>query len=147
MEGPASPRGWGGCAAGWRPAGVQNPAQDPVPTGTRNAVLNTEARTIDADVLSRRCVLVRLLDFSYERYQRALRQSAGAVVIILPRTMAAVPQDVIRVSPASPRSPLSLRAPVPHTHRKPNACLSRSNSWRLSLRCWPWRPSFPCTLP
>ncbi|KAF4014786.1 hypothetical protein G4228_005846 [Cervus hanglu yarkandensis] len=66
------------------------------PYGTRNAVLNTEARTIDADVLSRRCVLVRLLDFSYERYQRALRQSAGAVIIILPRTMAAVPQDVVR---------------------------------------------------
>ena len=69
------------------------------PTGTRNAVLNTEARTIDADVLSRRCVLMRLLDFSYEQYQKALRQSAGAVVIILPRAMAAVPQDIIRVSP------------------------------------------------
>lgn len=72
---------------------------DPVsPTGTRNAVLNTEARTVDADVLSRRCVLMRLLDFSYEHYQKALRQSAGAVVIILPRAMAAVPQDVVRVS-------------------------------------------------
>ncbi|KAJ8788462.1 hypothetical protein J1605_022520 [Eschrichtius robustus] len=70
--------------------------QDALSFGTRNAVLNTEARTIDADVLSRRCVLMRLLDFSYERYQRALRQSAGAVVIILPRAMAAVPQDVIR---------------------------------------------------
>lgn len=69
------------------------------PAGTRNAVLNTEARTIDADVLSRRCVLMRLLDFSYEQYQKALRQSAGAVVIILPRAMAAVPQDVMRVSP------------------------------------------------
>lgn len=69
-----------------------------VPTGTRNAVLNTEARTVDADVLSRRCVLMRLLDFSYEHYQKALRQSAGAVVIILPRAMAAVPQDVVRVS-------------------------------------------------
>ncbi|KAF6306735.1 nicalin [Rhinolophus ferrumequinum] len=66
------------------------------PYGTRNAVLNTEARTMDADVLSRRCVLMRLLDFSYERYQKALRQSAGAVVIILPRATAAVPQDVIR---------------------------------------------------
>lgn len=62
-------------------------------------MLNTEARTIDADVLSRRCVLMRLLDFSYEQYQKALRQLAGAVVIILPRAMAAVPQDVIRVSP------------------------------------------------
>nr|KAF6481194.1 nicalin [Molossus molossus] len=66
------------------------------PYGTRNAVLNTEARTIDTDVLSRRCVLMRLLDFSYEQYQKALRQLAGAVVIILPRAMAAVPQDVIR---------------------------------------------------
>uniref|UniRef100_A0A2K5K192 Nicalin n=1 Tax=Colobus angolensis palliatus TaxID=336983 RepID=A0A2K5K192_COLAP len=68
----------------------------PVPTGTRNAVLNTEARTMAAEVLSRRCVLMRLLDFSYEQYQKALRQSAGAVVIILPRAMAAVPQDVVR---------------------------------------------------
>ncbi|VTJ90951.1 Hypothetical predicted protein, partial [Marmota monax] len=66
------------------------------PYGTRNAVLNTEARTMDADVLSRRCVLMRLADFSYEQYQKALRQSAGAVVIILPRAMAAVPQDVVR---------------------------------------------------
>lgn len=73
-------------------------------------MLNTEARTIDADVLSRRCVLMRLLDFSYEQYQKALRQLAGAVVIILPRAMAAVPQDVIRVSP-----------PVPHLLYRPGS--------------------------
>lgn len=108
---------------GWRTAGVRHPTQGRVPTGTRNAVLNTEARTIDADVLSRRCVLVRLLDFSYERYQRALRQSAGAVIIILPRTMAAVPQDVVRVSPASPRGPLSPSEPPypPHTANQTRA--------------------------
>ncbi|XP_066492795.1 BOS complex subunit NCLN isoform X4 [Tiliqua scincoides] len=64
--------------------------------GTRNAVLNTEARTVEADVLSRRCVMMRLMDFSYEQYQKALRQSAGAVVIILPQSMSSVPQDVIR---------------------------------------------------
>lgn len=74
----------------------------PALAGTRNAVLNTEARTADADVLSRRCVLMRLLDFSYERYQRALRQSAGAVVVILPRALAAGPQDAVRVSPRAP---------------------------------------------
>ncbi|KFO28851.1 Nicalin [Fukomys damarensis] len=39
---------------------------------------------------------MRLVDFSYAQYQKALRQSAGAVVIILPRAMAAVPQDVVR---------------------------------------------------
>ncbi|XP_025031551.1 nicalin isoform X2 [Python bivittatus] len=40
--------------------------------------------------------MMRLMDFSYEQYQKALRQSAGAVVIILPQSMASVPQDVIR---------------------------------------------------
>lgn len=68
-----------------------------VPAGTRSAVLNTEARTVEADVLSRRCVMMRLLDFSYEQYQKALRQSAGAVVIILPRSISSVPQDVVKV--------------------------------------------------
>uniref|UniRef100_A0A671YRS7 Nicalin n=1 Tax=Sparus aurata TaxID=8175 RepID=A0A671YRS7_SPAAU len=64
------------------------------PYGTRNAILNTEARTVEAEVLSRRCVIMRLADFSYEEYQKALRQSAGAVVIILPKNMSAVPQDI-----------------------------------------------------
>ncbi|OWK11895.1 NCLN [Cervus elaphus hippelaphus] len=62
---------------GWRTAGVRRPTQGRIPTGTRNAVLNTEARTIDADVLSRRCVLVRLLDFSYERYQLLLHTATA----------------------------------------------------------------------
>uniref|UniRef100_A0A8C6YN21 BOS complex subunit NCLN n=1 Tax=Nothoprocta perdicaria TaxID=30464 RepID=A0A8C6YN21_NOTPE len=66
------------------------------PYGTRSAVLNTEARTVEADVLSRRCVMMRLVDFSYEQYQKALRQSAGAVVIILPQSISSVPQDVVR---------------------------------------------------
>lgn len=70
-------------------------------TGTRSAVLNTEARTVEADVLSRRCVMMRLVDFSYEQYQKALRQSAGAVVIILPRSISSVPQDVVRVKKKS----------------------------------------------
>uniref|UniRef100_A0A8P4G1C0 Nicalin n=1 Tax=Dicentrarchus labrax TaxID=13489 RepID=A0A8P4G1C0_DICLA len=66
------------------------------PSGTRNAILNTEARTVEAEVLSRRCVIMRLADFSYEEYQKALRQSAGAVVIILPKNMSAVPQDIVQ---------------------------------------------------
>ncbi|KAJ7412262.1 Nicalin [Willisornis vidua] len=40
--------------------------------------------------------MMRLVDFSYEQYQKALRQSAGAVVIILPRSISSVPQDVVR---------------------------------------------------
>uniref|UniRef100_A0A3Q2NZ55 BOS complex subunit NCLN n=1 Tax=Fundulus heteroclitus TaxID=8078 RepID=A0A3Q2NZ55_FUNHE len=64
--------------------------------GTRNAILNTEARTVEAEVLSRRCVIMRLADFSYDKYQKALRQSAGAVVIILPKNMSAMPQDIVQ---------------------------------------------------
>ncbi|XP_043078567.1 nicalin-1 isoform X4 [Puntigrus tetrazona] len=64
--------------------------------GSRNAILNTEARTVEAEVLSRRCVMMRLADFSYEKYQKALRQSAGAVVIILPQNMSTVPQDIVQ---------------------------------------------------
>ncbi|XP_062868547.1 BOS complex subunit ncln [Trichomycterus rosablanca] len=64
--------------------------------GSRNAILNTEARTAEAEVLSRRCVMMRLVDFSYEKYQQALRQSAGAVVIILPKNMSTLPQDIVQ---------------------------------------------------
>uniref|UniRef100_W5LQJ9 BOS complex subunit NCLN n=1 Tax=Astyanax mexicanus TaxID=7994 RepID=W5LQJ9_ASTMX len=64
--------------------------------GSRNAILNTEARTMEAEVLSRRCVMMRLADFSYEKYQKALRQSAGAVVIILPKNMSTMPQDIVQ---------------------------------------------------
>ncbi|KAJ8374631.1 hypothetical protein SKAU_G00052110 [Synaphobranchus kaupii] len=66
------------------------------PYGTRNAILNTEARTVEAEVLSRRCVIMRLVEFSYEKYQRALRQSAGAVVIVLPQNMSTMPQDIVQ---------------------------------------------------
>ncbi|XP_018528804.1 nicalin-1 isoform X3 [Lates calcarifer] len=66
------------------------------PYGTRNAILNTEARTVEAEVLSRRCVIMRLADFSYDKYQKALRQSAGAVVITLPKNMSAMPQDIVQ---------------------------------------------------
>ncbi|XP_056267163.1 BOS complex subunit ncln isoform X2 [Pseudoliparis swirei] len=66
------------------------------PYGTRNAILNTEARTVEAEVLSRRCIIMRLAEFSYELYQKALRQSAGAVVIILPKNMSAMPQDIVQ---------------------------------------------------
>ncbi|XP_077126803.1 BOS complex subunit NCLN isoform X1 [Ranitomeya variabilis] len=81
--------------------------------GTRNSVLNTEARTMEADVLSRRCVLMRLADFSFQQYQKALRQSAGAVVIILPHDMAALPQDIVQQFMDIEPEMLSMETQVP----------------------------------
>ncbi|XP_066514597.1 BOS complex subunit ncln isoform X3 [Hoplias malabaricus] len=70
--------------------------------GSRNAILNTEARTVEAEVLSRRCVMMRLADFSFDKYQKALRQSAGAVVIILPKNMSTMPQDIVQFMELEP---------------------------------------------
>ncbi|KAM4707600.1 BOS complex subunit NCLN [Discoglossus pictus] len=81
--------------------------------GSRNALLNTEARTVEADVLSRRCVLMRLADFSFEQYQKALRQSAGAVVIILPQDMAALPQEIVQQFMDIEPEMLSMETQVP----------------------------------
>ncbi|XP_018417165.1 PREDICTED: nicalin [Nanorana parkeri] len=81
--------------------------------GTRSSVLNTEARTVEADLLSRRCVLMRLADFSYQQYQKALRQSAGAVVIILPHEMAALPQDIVQQFMDIEPEMLSMETQVP----------------------------------
>ncbi|CAI9566760.1 unnamed protein product [Staurois parvus] len=81
--------------------------------GTRNSVLNTEARTVEADLLSRRCVLMRLADFSFQQYQKALRQSAGAVVIILPHEMAALPQDIVQQFMDIEPEMLSMETQVP----------------------------------
>ncbi|XP_073449858.1 BOS complex subunit NCLN [Aquarana catesbeiana] len=81
--------------------------------GTRNSVLNTEARTVEADLLSRRCVIMRLADFSFQQYQKALRQSAGAVVIILPQEMAALPQDIMQQFMDIEPEMLSMETQVP----------------------------------
>lgn len=84
-----------------------------MPLGTRNAILNTEARSVEAEVLSRRCVIMRLIDFSYDKYQKALRQAAGAVVIILPKNMSTMPQDIVQVNMPFFTNPLFIQT---HLH-------------------------------
>lgn len=106
-------------------------------SGTRNAMLNTEARTIEADVLSRRCVLMRLAEFSFDKFQEAIRQSAGAVVIILPQNMSMMPQDVIQVKQ------LSCILPT-HTKTGKKAAVQKgwgipSSDWKSGKFCqWVW---------
>lgn len=121
------------------------------PAGTRNAILNTEARTVEAEVLSRRCVIMRLVDFSYEEYQKALRQSAGAVVIILPKNMSAVPQDIVQVRTAhcfmTTVYPINIFSGLFLQENNIFLFILCSSSWNWSQRCWLLRPSSPSTLP
>ncbi|XP_010879679.2 nicalin-1 isoform X1 [Esox lucius] len=64
--------------------------------GCRGARVQAEARSADEPVLTRRCVIMKLLDFSIERYLEALRQTAAAVLILLPKNISAVHQDIIQ---------------------------------------------------
>ena len=54
--------------------------------GSRSNLLSMEARTIHAKAahISRRAVLVKLADFSVERYRILVGQYAGAILVLLP---------------------------------------------------------------
>uniref|UniRef100_A0A8C9SE42 Nicalin n=1 Tax=Scleropages formosus TaxID=113540 RepID=A0A8C9SE42_SCLFO len=64
--------------------------------GCRGAIVVAEARSVDDPVLTRRCVVMRMLDFTVHSYQEVLRQNAAAILILLPINLTAVPQDVIQ---------------------------------------------------
>jgi hypothetical protein len=54
--------------------------------GSQANLLNMEARTINAkpSLISRRCVIVKLNDFTLERYRILVSQYAGSILVILP---------------------------------------------------------------
>ncbi|XP_075043336.1 BOS complex subunit NCLN-like [Mixophyes fleayi] len=62
------------------------------PHGCRAVQVNAESRTLEAEILTRRCVIMRLTDFSMERWTRILSQSAAAVLILVPPNVSAVLQ-------------------------------------------------------
>nr|XP_032831748.1 nicalin [Petromyzon marinus] len=63
--------------------------------GSRNAIVNAEARSGDADGLSRRCVLLRLSELSLHTLRHALAQAAAAIVILLPPDLGSLPGDAL----------------------------------------------------
>ncbi|XP_034441688.1 nicalin-1 [Hippoglossus hippoglossus] len=61
--------------------------------GCRGAIVVAEARAADEPVLTRRCVVMKVSDFTTEKYLEAQRQNAAAVLILLPRNMSSIPHD------------------------------------------------------
>lgn len=57
-----------------------------------------EARSADEPVLTRRCVIMKVLDFTTQKYLEAQRQNAAAVLILLPKNISAVPHDTLQVT-------------------------------------------------
>ncbi|KAF3856001.1 hypothetical protein F7725_016724 [Dissostichus mawsoni] len=78
---------------------IQFPPMSSLPTGCnscRGAILGAEARSADEPVLTRRCVIMKVMDFTTEKYLEAQRQNAAAILILLPTNISAVPYDSIQ---------------------------------------------------
>ncbi|KAI3370317.1 hypothetical protein L3Q82_025090, partial [Scortum barcoo] len=64
--------------------------------GCRGAIVVAEARSADELVLTRRCVIMKVLDFTTEKYLEAQRQNAAAILILLPKNISSVPHDTVQ---------------------------------------------------
>ncbi|XP_008304720.1 nicalin-1 [Stegastes partitus] len=64
--------------------------------GCRGAIVVAEARSADEPSLTRRCVIMKVSDFTTERYFEAQRQNAAAVLILLPKNTSSIPHDTIQ---------------------------------------------------
>ncbi|XP_054473225.1 nicalin-1-like [Anoplopoma fimbria] len=64
--------------------------------GCRGAIVVAEARSADEPVLTRRCVIMKLLDFTTEKYLEAQRQSAAAIMILLPKNISGIPHETVQ---------------------------------------------------
>ncbi|XP_033822380.1 nicalin-1-like [Periophthalmus magnuspinnatus] len=62
--------------------------------GCRGAFVVAEARTVDEPVLMRRCVVMKVSDFTVKNVLEAQKQKAAAILVLLPRNMSSVsPED------------------------------------------------------
>uniref|UniRef100_A0A3B3YAX5 Nicalin n=1 Tax=Poecilia mexicana TaxID=48701 RepID=A0A3B3YAX5_9TELE len=64
--------------------------------GCRGAIVVAEARSADEPSLTRRCVIMKVQDFTVEKYFEAVRQNAAAVLILLPQNISGVPHETIK---------------------------------------------------
>lgn len=53
-------------------------------SGSRSALINMEAKGEAANMISRRCVVVRWRDLTIEKFQNLIERGAGSILILLP---------------------------------------------------------------
>ncbi|XP_069007566.1 BOS complex subunit ncln [Embiotoca jacksoni] len=64
--------------------------------GCRGAIVVAEARSAEEPSLTRRCVIMKVPDFTTERYLEAQRQNAAAILILLPQNISSISPDMIQ---------------------------------------------------
>ncbi|KAM8868600.1 BOS complex subunit ncln [Synchiropus picturatus] len=81
--------------------------------GCRGAIVVAEARSSDEPVLTRRCVVMKVSDFSTEKYLQAQRQNAAAILILLPQNTSGIPPETTQSFMISERDALLMESPIP----------------------------------
>ncbi|GAA6222271.1 nicalin-1-like [Lates japonicus] len=64
--------------------------------GCRGAIVVAEARSADEPVLTRRCVIMKVPDFTTEKYLQAQKQNAAAILILLPKNISGISHDTLQ---------------------------------------------------
>ncbi|XP_028262524.1 nicalin-1 [Parambassis ranga] len=64
--------------------------------GCRGAIVVAEARSAEEPSLTRRCVIMKVPDFTTEKYLQAQKQNAAAVLILLPKNISGISHDTIQ---------------------------------------------------
>ena len=63
-------------------------------TGSRNSLVNMEARPLDAKMVTRRCIVTRLKEMTGAKYRELIEQKAGGLIILLPLNLSSLcPED------------------------------------------------------
>uniref|UniRef100_A0A7N6BPN4 BOS complex subunit NCLN n=1 Tax=Anabas testudineus TaxID=64144 RepID=A0A7N6BPN4_ANATE len=64
--------------------------------GCRGAIVVAEARSADEPVLTRRCVIMKVQDFTTENYLEAQGQGAAAILILLPKNISSISHETVQ---------------------------------------------------
>lgn len=95
----------------WSYLHLSNSSVLPVCSGCRGAIVVAEARSADEPLLTRRCVIMKVQDFTTEKYLQAQKQHAAAILILLPQNVSSVPFDTIKVA-SPPEGPAEIKTNI-----------------------------------
>ncbi|XP_041836734.1 nicalin-1 [Melanotaenia boesemani] len=81
--------------------------------GCRGAIVVAEARSADEPSLTRRCVIMKVHDFTTEKYLEAQKQNAAAILILLPKNISSIPHETMQTFMVSESEALQREILIP----------------------------------
>lgn len=61
--------------------------------GCQASQINMEARPIDAKMITRRCIVTKMKEFTIAKYRELIQENAGALLIMLPRNLTSMSEE------------------------------------------------------